>query len=152
MTMISSTIQTRDPDELLQIIDEQGQEIAWLREQNRLLTHYRFASKSEQVSPDQVPLFPLETDHYTRCLEHPDNQPIQVKPHARKKTKRLNLSKSLPRERVLLDLNDHEKICPCCDTPLSKITDEITEKVEYVPASLMAKEFARAKYACKACS
>ena len=129
--MLSNDIQTRDPGDLLKIIDEQDQEIAWLREQNRLLTHYRFGSKSEQVSPDQVPLFPLDTDQYQDCLEHPDNQATTVKSHNRKKPKRLTLAKDLLRERVPLDLDDDQKTCPCCESPLTKITDEVTEKVEY---------------------
>jgi len=149
--MLSDEIQTRDPDDLLKIIDEQDQEIAWLREQNRLLTYHRYGSKSEQVSPDQVPLFPLDTDQYQRCLSHFDNHPTTIQAHKRRKPKRLTLSKDLPRQRVSLDLADHEKTCPCCDASLTKITDEITEKVEYVPASLVVKEFARAKYACKSC-
>jgi len=149
--MLSEEIQTRDPDDLLKIIDEQDQEITWLREQNRLLTHYRFGSKSEDVSPDQVPLFPLDTDQYKQCLEHDGNQPTTVQSHKRRKPKRLTLSKNLPRTRIPLDLEDTEKTCPCCESQLTKITDEITEKVEYVPASLLVKEFARAKYACKVC-
>jgi transposase len=151
LSMPATAIKTRDPDQLLQIIDEQYQEIHWLREQNRLLKHHRFGSSSEHVSPDQVPLFELDIDQYKTCLDNSNNETTTISSHTRRKPKRLTLSKDLPRQRVPLDLNDDQKTCPCCDSGLTKITDEITEKVEYVPASLMVKEYARAKYACKAC-
>jgi len=113
--------------------------------------HRSFDGLAILAQPDQVPLFPLDTDHYQQCLTHAENLPTTVHSHKRRKPKRLTLSTDLPRTRVSLYLDDKEKTCPCCESPLTKITDEITEKVEYVPASLMVNEFARAKYACKAC-
>ena len=149
--MNKAHVKSRDPDVLLQIIVEQDHEIAYLQEQLKLLRHHRFGASSDKVSPDQVPLFPLDETEYATCLEESSNQPIEIKPHQRKKPKRLSLSKDLPRQRIELDLQDDEKHCPCCQAELTKITDDITEKVEYQPARLTVKEYARAKYACKAC-
>lgn len=45
--MPATDIQTRDPDQLLVIIDEQDQEIERLKEEIRLLTHKRFGASNE---------------------------------------------------------------------------------------------------------
>jgi len=52
---------------------------------------------------------------------------------------------------VDIDLPEEEKTCPCCDTEMTKIGEDITKKVEFVPATLKVREYARAKYACKHC-
>ena len=61
------------------------------------------------------------------------------------------LADHLPRERVDIDLPEQEKNCPCCQEPMTKIGEDATKKVEFVPATLVVKEYARAKYACKSC-
>ena len=62
--MISTEIQTRDPDQLLVIIDEQDDEIERLKEEIRLLRHNRFGTSKESFNALQVPLFPIEETDY----------------------------------------------------------------------------------------
>jgi len=61
------------------------------------------------------------------------------------------LSDHLSRERVEIDLPEDEKVCPCCHDAMTKIGEDITQKIEFVPATMKVKEYARAKYACKHC-
>jgi len=59
-----------------------------------------------------------------------------------------HLPKSLKRERVVFDLAEHEKYCPHCQGELKRIGEEISERLEYVPASLTVIEEACQKYVC----
>jgi len=47
--------------------------------------------------------------------------------------KRKPLPKNLPRERIVLDLDDAEKVCSCCQHPLHKIGEDSSEKLEFTP-------------------
>jgi len=61
---------------------------------------------------------------------------------------RPRLPESLPRKRVGYDLGEHGRQCPHCQQELRHIGEEVTERLEYVPASLYAIEEACRKYAC----
>jgi len=49
------------------------------------------------------------------------------------------------------DLTDAEKPCPCCQTPRTKIGDDVSEQLEFVPASLFVIEHVTPKYVCPKC-
>ncbi|HGS4675924.1 TPA: IS66 family transposase zinc-finger binding domain-containing protein, partial [Vibrio cholerae] len=69
----------------------------------------------------------------------------------KKRGKRKPLPKSLPREVIELDLDDHEKQCTCCQHSLHKIGEDRSEKLEFTPAVLKVLEYVRPKYACRQC-
>jgi len=59
----------------------------------------------------------------------------------------------LQRQRVVYDLGDAERQCPECLEPLKRIGEDVSERLEYVPASLVVIEEACQKYACpKGCT
>jgi transposase len=63
------------------------------------------------------------------------------------------LPKCLRRERVVYDLGEDQRQCPECREPLKWIGEDIRERLEYVPASLVVIEEACQKYACpKGCT
>ena len=63
------------------------------------------------------------------------------------------LPKSLKRQRVVYDLGEAKRQCPECQEPLNRIGEDISERLEYVPASLVVIEEACQKYACpKGCT
>ncbi|MDH5929582.1 IS66 family transposase, partial [Vibrio lentus] len=65
--------------------------------------------------------------------------------------KRQPLPKTLPREVIELDLDDHEKQCACCQHSLHKIGEDRSEKLGFTPAELKVLEYVRPKYACRQC-
>ncbi len=65
--------------------------------------------------------------------------------------KRKPLPKDLPRERIVLDLTEEEKVCACCHGELHKIGDDVSEKLEFIPAVLKVLEYVRPKYGCRQC-
>jgi len=63
------------------------------------------------------------------------------------------LPKSLRRQRVVYDLGEDQRQCPGCQEKLKRIGEEVSERLEYVPASLVVIEEACQKYACpKGCT
>jgi transposase len=63
------------------------------------------------------------------------------------------LPKSLRRERRVYDLEEAKRQCPECQQALRRIGEGVSERLEYVPASLVVIEEACQKYACpKGCT
>ncbi|MFC1783639.1 IS66 family transposase, partial [Planctomycetota bacterium] len=61
------------------------------------------------------------------------------------------LPKDLPRERIE-HLPDQDALrCQTCGCQKQRIGEEITEQLDYVPASFVVRQHVRGKYACKAC-
>lgn len=66
---------------------------------------------------------------------------------------RQRLPKSLRRERRVYDLEEAKRQCPECQERLRRIGEDVSERLEYVPASLLVIEEACQKYACpKGCT
>jgi len=74
-----------------------------------------------------------------------------VKSRQRRKNSKIVINDDIAVERVIIDLDEHEKACARCNTLMTYIGEEATRQVEYIPASLVAKDFVLLKYACKAC-
>lgn len=125
-----------------------------LEERIQLLQAQLFGRKSERIPEDerQARLFDeLET---TLALG-PDlfeaaREPIQIPGHERSQPKRRPLPAELPREEIIHDLSESEKECACGES-LSRIGEEVSEKLGYIPARLYVERHVRLKYACKSC-
>lgn len=143
------------PEELRKIIFDLQQELkteklknAYLLEQFKLARLQRFSPSSEK-NIYQADLFDeagIESDK----IEEIKNT-VEVKGHTRKKHPvRKPLPADLPREQVIHDLKEEEKICSC-GTELSRIGEEVTEQLKFIPAQLSVVQHIRPKYACKPC-
>jgi transposase len=75
----------------------------------------------------------------------------EPEPPPRKKPGRRPLPKGLPRKRVVLEPAAEDKVCGSCKGELKKIGEEVTETLDFVPASLFVTETVRPKYACPKC-
>ena len=115
----------------------------------RLFQKQIFAPKSEvrhAPIPEQASLF--ESDQEPEPIQ--EEEKITVPAHSRKKPGRKPLPPDLPRIDIIHDLPEEEKIC-ACGARLSRIGEEICEKLDYVPAVLRVERHIRPKYACKSC-
>ena len=140
--------------ELLQLLQSERRDREQL--QNRLdqLLRRLYGPRSEQRRPDQPLLF-AEPDLPAPSPPMPDPPTLSSPPnsHAGKRGHgRRKLPEQLRRERVVHDLNDLEKLCPCCTAPRVKISEEVSERLDYEPASLFVVEHVRPKYVCRACA
>jgi len=72
--------------------------------------------------------------------------PAQKKGHGRQR-----LPADLRRQRVEHTLAEAERICPCCGAVCPKFGEDVTEQLDYVPASVFVWQHVRSKYACPKC-
>jgi len=134
-------------------ISEQQQRIDYFENQIRLFRHQRFGPSSETFSPDQLSLLENNADDSKTLdvLNSDSENKTLVKSHQRRKHSKIIINDDIAVERVTIDLKEYEKTCSCCKSTMTHIGDDTTRQVEYIPASLVAKDFVRLKYACKAC-
>jgi transposase len=69
----------------------------------------------------------------------------------KKKPKRKPLPTELPRKEVIVDIDDTDKVCDCCQSPLHKMGESSSETLEFVPAHIKVIKTIRPKYACRHC-
>jgi transposase len=146
-------------DELFDAVRQKDRTIEDLREQVRYLLHKLYGRKSEKVHPEQLALAFAERDLELLLPEpppHSDEAPDDESPREKPKKRsrrngRVPLPEHLPRERVEHHPDAEDLVCPCCRGQKERIGEEITEELEFVPASFLVKEHVRVKYACRSC-
>jgi transposase len=130
-------------------------ENASLRHQLDLLCQRLFGKKSERVSPDQLRLAFAQLANEPGAASEPVEMDSGERPGPGRRRRipppgRRRLPETLPRQRLELDIPEADKICACGHRK-TRIGEAVTEKLEYVPASLRVIETARLKYACPHC-
>jgi transposase len=136
--------------ELLAALRASRQEGERLRERLDQLLRRLYGPRSERLHPDQLLLFadpPAEED---RTPPPPTNPEEAVKPR-RKAHGRRPLPKHLPRDRRVYELSEAERLCQGCGQARVVIGQEVSEQLDYEPASLMVIEHVRLTYACPCC-
>jgi len=109
------------------------------------LKRYRFGSSSEK-DPKQMPLF-NEAEHII------DSKPkVKTKGKKKKAGVRKPLSKNLPREEKIYDLDKEQKTCPKDGAQLKHIGEVTNEQLEFIPASVKVIKHICYKYACPKCN
>ena len=106
-----------------------------------------FGRSSEKADEWQQQLF---DDTEQNIGNAPESTQTTVGSHTRRHYPRKPLSDSLPREEILIDIPEAEKHC-ACGHDLERIGEEVSEKLDVVPARFVVKRYIRPKYACKHC-
>jgi len=125
-----------------------GRELQRVQHWLQQLLRHRYGQKRERVDENQAFLFALEIASTGRDVP-PEPKPTGDAPrptppgHGRQR-----LPQSLERRRVVFDLAAHQRQCPQCQGELRHMGEEISEQLEYVPASLHVIQQACQKYAC----
>jgi transposase len=123
-----------------------------LRQRVKFLKAIAYGRKSEKRSKEdlkQVCLFDEIEKHSTENISLEDKQ-IKVSAHNRKKGGRRLIPDFFERENIIHDLPDGEKICSC-GNEMTKIGEDISEKMEFIPATVRVQRHIKYKYACKKC-
>ena len=128
-------------------------QIDFLKEHIRLLQNELFGRKSEKrPSPEsdqqQLYLFNEAETEISRESEKPEATAVPA--HTRKKPGRKPLPQELPRIEVIHDLTEKEKMCEC-GNQMDRIGEEVSEKLDIIPAKMQVIRHIRYKYACKNC-
>lgn len=145
-------------------LEEHERRLARVQHIMEQLLAWRFGSRRERVVDErQLFLFAVEfeaqggdIDALIKELipeeERKENPLLALEEEAPRKKKghgRKPLPSALQRERIEYDLSEAERTCPKCSQPMTKIGEDVSERLEYVPASLKVIEEARAKYGCR---
>jgi transposase len=129
-------------------VDGLQQQVEQLR--RRLSGH-----KSERYDPNQPLLFP-EMAQPDAVAPAPAPAPTVAADAdaATKKRKghgRGQLNPKLRRERHVHELPEEQRQCPRCHTTCAQFGEEVSEQLDYIPASLFVHQHVRCKYACPQC-
>ena len=140
-------IQSKDTE--LQSLESENE---FLREALRLARMARFAAQSEKLPSRQSELFnEAEIGAMAPVLEEIQSEGIQVPAHTRNRPVRKALPDHLPREEVIIDLPESEKVCEKDGTILKEIGADISEQLDIIPAKMKVIRTIRRKYACPCC-
>jgi transposase len=130
-----------DVPALQQLVRQLLEEIQRLRQENEQLRHrldqalrQQFGQRSERTRP-----------------RRPRAEPTGDRPAVPPGHGRQTLPEHLPRERVVYDLTEEEQLCPCCGQPRTCIGEQISEQLDYRPASYFVVQHVKKTYACRDC-
>ena len=132
-------------------IAERDAHVSSLQEQIRQYLSRRFAASSEKASADQMGLFNEAEETVEESNEKTESDTTTVKSHERRTKPRVSIPEALPREEILHDLPEEEKICPHDGAELKVIGSEDHEQLDIIPAQIKVLLHKRLKYACPCC-
>lgn len=133
-----------------------SEKMAWQQERQSLIEQFKlalerqFAKRSEALTPYNEAQGDLFNEAEWEAAKEEDVVTTTTMV-TKRRGKRQPLPKNLPREIVVLDLDEHDKQCPCCQHTLHKIGEDRSEKLAFTPAVLKVLEYVRPKYACRQC-
>ena len=119
----------------------------------------RLGSKADRIDPNQLEiafeelvdavLADSEPEPPAGIEEAPDAEEAPAAPKRRGAHGRSPLPKNLPRVRV--EHHPEETHCGQCRREMQPIGEEVTEELDWKPASFLVTEHVRVKYACRHC-
>lgn len=140
-------------DALKEQVTKLAQKLTWFEEQLKLGRDKRFGKSSEQTHSVQTTLNLFddnESDEVTETEVPISAERVRVTyERAKPKPGRKIDTSNLPREQMVHDLKEEEKVCTCCNNPLCKVGEDKSEQLELIPAKIKVIEHITLKYACK---
>ena len=138
--------------QLLSDVNEKNRKIDDLQNQLEWFKRHVFGRRSEKFSPNQLALFQGMEVEQEAPSEESNQKPADVSKKTRKHLNgRRPLPEHLPQERIEYHPSQEDLICSCCGQTKQVIGEEVTEELDYVPASFVVRQHVRFKYACKNC-
>jgi transposase len=147
-------------EELLwRLVEEVRRLFALSEKQKHMLEQmlrHRYGQRADRFDANQLMLAIFEAldAQAQEAAAQPPSAPADEqneKKAPRKGHGRRPLPKDLPRQRVVHEPTEAEKICACCGKPKACIGEEVSEQLEYKPAEFLVIEHVRMKYVCKPC-
>ena len=135
--------------ELQQIVAKKDEQIHELLQAYNAKLAKEYAKKSEKM-PGAGEVFNEAED----ILDEHDKALLATSASVKKekaKPKRRPLPAQLPRIEVVVDLEEDDKMCDCCQSLLHKMGESSSEALEFVPAHIKVIKTIRPKYTCRHC-
>ena len=138
--------------ELLEQLQGANRRMQRMEHQLEQLLRRLYGRSAERLDPNQMVLFAdLLAQLQPETPPAPEAPTAPPAPSASGGHGRRRIPEDLPRRRVVHDLAEDEKPCPCCGKMRQMIGEETSEQLDYEPAKLSVIEHVRLKYACRAC-
>lgn len=142
--------------ELLAALRAERHEREGLQQRLDQLLRRLYGPKAERFDPNQpwllAELAPVAGSEPSPAPTPADGEPTRTTaPAKRPGHGRQKLPADLPRRRVEHTLTEAERLCPCCGEACQKFGEEVSEQVDYQPASVFVWQHVRFKYACSKC-
>jgi transposase len=142
-----------DPAALQAMLAAERVENERLRKIIRELQRHRFGRRAESLPVDQL-LLGLEDAEQAEAADQVKAEAAvpaeRVARAAKRRANRGSLPAYLPRIETVVDVEDRS--CPCCAAPLHRIGEDVSERLDVVPAQFRVLVVCRPKYACRACT
>jgi len=139
--------------QLLSNVNEQARQIVDWQTQLEWFKRHTFGRRSEKLDANQLTLFEGMTDTEQQEEETSDeSDPTPtgiVKNSKNHRNGRRPLPAHLAGERIEYHPPKEDLICSCCGQAKQVMGEEITEELDYVPASFVVRQHVRFKYVCK---
>jgi len=132
-------------------IAELSAKLKWYEEQFRLSRQKQFGASSEKTLPEQLNLFNEAEDTANPQAEEPTLETITYQRRKKQAGQRANLLKNLPVEVIEYHLEEHEKVCPCCQGALHEMSTQVREELKVIPAQVSVVKHVQHIYACRRC-
>src|SRR3954464_3812297 len=149
---MSSDALPDDPETLKAMLIAERVQNERLRQIIKELQRHRFGRRAETLPEDQMLLGLEEVEQTHADVNAATEQSAPIERAARIIKRRMNrglLPSHLPRIETIVDLTD--KTCPCCTGVLHRIGEDVSERLDIVPAQFRVLVVRRPKYACRAC-
>ena len=124
-------------------------EVERLRAIIEAMQRHRFGRRSEQLDPDQFELALEEVEAALAAAEHAQEHASKRKADRPRKTNRGSLPDHLERIEQVVDIES--KDCPCCGGALHQIGEDVSERLDVVPATFRVLVTRRPRYGCRSC-
>ena len=131
---------------------ERDAEAERLRQIIKALQRHRFGRRAESLPADQLELALEDVEQVEAEADAKVEIATPQKKVERAKARRSNrgsLPAHLPRVETIVDIED--KTCLCCRGALHKIGEDVSERLDMIPAQFRVLVTRRPKYACRAC-
>jgi len=136
---------------LLADVDDKNVRLMDLESQLAWFKRHTFGRRSEKYPVDHPVLFDLLGQDEAPS-EAPE-APAKTEPSEgeSRRNGRKPLPAHLPREQVEHPVCEEDLTCDQCGCRKERIGQEVSEELDYIPASFVVREHIRPKYACKQC-
>ena len=138
-------------DEYLEQLKLKDRQIDDLQHQVQALLRRYYGRSSEKMDPRQRLLFEDLIDKAIPEMPAAEAGAEESPPPRRPGHGRRRLPADLPREKVIHDLPEDEKPCPCCGKLRHIIGKQTHEQLDYIPAKVKVIEHIRLTYGCPQC-
>jgi len=137
---------------LAEEVESQARLNEQLEHRIQLLLRRYYGPRAERYDPKQLLLMANEALAPAAVEETEETEEPRSPPRRRRRRKgRREAWAALPRKRVEHPVAPEERICFDCGKEKAKIGEDVSEEIEYNPASLFVIEHVKPKFACRDC-